>query len=128
MSKPKVPSPLLAAVALMTCPMLATAGDASGFPTGVYAAKGVPATIQFKSGGRVRVSKGSDLKVDGSYKVDGDRIQLTDERGPWACMKPGEQTGSYQWKTDKGQLTFIRVADTCKDRVDSLTKYDWKKQ
>jgi len=116
---------LIGALALATCPMLATAGD---FPTGVYASKGVPATIHFASGGRVRVVKSGALKVDGSYAIDRDQIQLSDKNGPWACTKPGEETGTYHWKADKDQLTFTKIADTCADRVQSLTQYTWKRR
>ncbi|MGH7025666.1 MAG: hypothetical protein ACREEB_19060 [Caulobacteraceae bacterium] len=121
-------SNLLGAVALASCPLLATASAAADFPAGVYTTKGAPETITFGDNGRVSVNKDGVLEVEGAYSVNGDQIQLTDERGPWACTKPGEQTGAYRWKSDHGQLSFTKVADACTDRANSILKHTWKKQ
>ncbi len=121
--------PSLGALALVTL-VLATAPAlaASNFPTGTYAVRGVAATATFDNKGQVRVNKHGVMEVAADYAVKGDQLRLTDKSGPWACTKAGEQTGTYRWKYDSGVLAFTKVADTCKPRADTLTKYVWKRQ
>lgn len=116
--------------ALAMCAALATVppSHATGFPTGTYAAEGLAATVTFDGNGKLHVSKRGVMEVEADYTVKGDQIQLTDRSGPWACTKSTEQTGTYHWKYENGTLAFSRVMDRCEDRVDSLTKYTWKKQ
>ena len=112
--------------ALAACTTLAAAPAwAADFPAGVYATKG--ATMSFGHG-HFRVTQHDAMKVEGAYKVDGERIQFTDASGPWACTKRGEHTGSYKWKADDGGLAFTTISDACKDRAGSLTKLAWKKK
>jgi hypothetical protein len=109
---------------LATAPALA----ASNFPTGTYALRGVGATATFDNKGQVRVNKRGVMEVAADYVVKGDQLRLTDKSGPWACTKAGEQTATYRWKYDGGVLAFTKVADKCKPRADTLTKYVWKRQ
>jgi hypothetical protein len=115
-------------LALAICSAFATgpAIAAAPFPPGSYGGGAV--TIKFGDSGQVQVTKGGTLEVDGSYAFKGDQLEVTDESGPWACTKPEEKTGTYHWKYAGGMLTFIPVADQCKDRAASLTSQSWKKQ
>ena len=116
--------------ALAMCAALATvpASPANGFPTGTYSAQGLAATATFDGNGKLHISKGGVMEVDGDYTVKGDQIQLTDKSGPWACTKAGEQTGIYRWTYANGTLAFSKVMDQCEGRAASLTKYTWKNQ
>ncbi len=98
---------------------------AADFPIGSYAAN-ASVTLTFDDKGRFRVNDGKAMQVAGRYTVKGDQLALTDEKGPWACTKPGEQTGTYTWKYDNSVLTFVKIADRCADRVASLTTAAWK--
>jgi hypothetical protein len=98
------------------------------FPTGVYSAKGLAATVTFDDKGRIRVEKAGVLEVEGDYTIKGGEVRLTDKRGPWACTKAGEETGTYNWKYDKGALAFTKVADACADRSESLANQAWTKK
>lgn len=119
---------LAACSALAVCAALATvpASPASGFPTGTYSAKGLAATATFDGNGKVHVSRGGVVEVEGVYTVEGDQIQLTDKSGPWACTKAGEQTGTYRWAYANGTLAFSKVTDPFEGRAASLTRYTWK--
>ena len=115
-------------LALAMCAALATvsASPTTGFPTGTYIAKGVAASVTFDGNGQLHVIKGGVMEVEADYTVKGDHVQLTDQSGPWACTKAGEQTGTYRWKYANRVLAFSRVSDRCEERVVSLTKYTWK--
>jgi hypothetical protein len=115
------------ALAIATCSALAAPPALAGdFPAGAYTVPGV--TLTFEGNGHFRATQKDAMKVEGDYTIDGDQLQITDKSGPWACTKPAEQTGTYRWKAEGDTLTFSKVADTCKDRVDSLTPHPWKKQ
>lgn len=98
---------------------------AADLPTGTYATKGITLTLDGK--GQFRVNDGKAMKVSGSYTINGDQLVLTDQKGPWACTKSGEQSGTYTWKYDDSVLTLAKVTDACTDRVGSLTTSPWKR-
>jgi len=101
---------------------------AADFPTGTYAAKKAPYTLSFDDKGQFHVNKGDALEVTGSYSAKAGELQLTDNSGPWACTKSGEQTGTYAWKYENAVLTFSKVADKCADRVGSLINLAWSQR
>jgi hypothetical protein len=115
------------ALAIYSSLALAAAVSAD-FPTGTYAAKEVPFTVTFDAQGQFQVLKGETLEVTGKYSLKTGQLQLTDSRGPWACAKTGEQTGTYAWKYENAVLTFSKVADQCADRVKSLVDLAWQRQ
>jgi len=117
------------APALAVCSILAISPAlAADFPAGTYAVKQAPYTVTFEGKGQFHVQQGKTLEVSGTYSVKGDEVQLTDQSGPWACTKAGEQTGTYAWKYESGALTFSKVADKCEDRVKSLVNLAWERQ
>ncbi len=88
------------------------------FPAGTY--KNAEFIVTFSDEGKIIVKKEDRLMVEGTYTLSGDRIVLTDEKGPLACKDPGTETGEYQWEFDAQGLIFIRLRDLCKGRVTSL--------
>lgn len=106
---------------------IAPACAAARFPAGAYASEGSSVTLTFDDKGNVRVKKGDELEVEGSYAFKADQVELTDNSGPWACTEPGQKSGTYRWTYDKGMLTFSIVADKCKGRSEDLTGKSWKK-
>ncbi|HJU07843.1 MAG TPA: hypothetical protein VJ727_05105 [Rhodanobacteraceae bacterium] len=112
---------LLAATAALIAVGSAPAAD---FPAGTYAEPGF--TLAFDSNGHFRGSQKDAVKVEGDYAVSGNQVTFTDTSGPWAC--PAKQTGTYRWESNGDTLTFSKVSDACKDRVNSLTPHSWKKQ
>ncbi len=85
-------------------------------------------TFAFDAHGHYRASINNTTMVEGNYTVNGDQMQLSDTGGPWACTKAGEQTGSYRWKSAGNELSLSKIADSCEDRVQTLTQHAWKKQ
>src|SRR5690242_2404733 len=73
-----------------------SAALAADFPAGVYTAH-QSVTLTFERDGQFQVSDGKATQVAGRYVVKGDRLELTDKEGAWACTKPGQQTGTYKW-------------------------------
>jgi hypothetical protein len=101
---------------------------AADFPAGTYSADKTPFTVSFDAKSGFHVDQGETRKVQGNYATKAGELQLTDTQGPWACTKPGEQTGAYAWKYEGGVLTFSLVSDKCDDRVKSLINRKWKRQ
>ncbi|MBS0378524.1 MAG: hypothetical protein JSS29_08560 [Proteobacteria bacterium] len=119
-------SQLLTSLILALPATSAFAADSPGFPHGTYGAQGAPYTVSFEDKGEFHVTKEGTLEVSGTYSVKADELKLTDSAGPWACTAPGEQSGTYKWKFEKGVLTLVKVADKCADRVNSLVSLEWK--
>lgn len=99
---------------------------AAGFPTGSYQAKDL--VLSFDDKGRFHVNMGDTTEISGTYSVKGARIELTDVKGPWACTKPGQQTGTYNWKLDGTALTLSKVADGCDERSGTLVPVTWNQK
>ncbi len=100
---------------------------AADFPAGSYTAhKNV--TILFDQQGSFHVTQDGKTQVSGQYRVKGDMLELIDKDGPWACTQAGQQSGTYQWKSDDAGLTLTKVNDPCKDRVGTLATSPWKPQ
>lgn len=110
-------------LALAMSPTLAAEAP---FPAGTYATEGHKVTIAFDEKGQFRVTEGGELQVSGRYSAKGGQLEITDAQGPWACTKPGEQTGTYRWKYENSVLTFNKLVDRCEDRVQSLTAATWR--
>lgn len=102
-----------------------TSAFAADFPVGSYAA-GPHVSIVFSQDGQFHVTQDKTMEVSGTYTVTGEKVELTDKDGPWACTKDGTQTGTYTWKYEKSMLSFGKVSDRCEDRVGSLTRSTWK--
>jgi hypothetical protein len=119
----------LSTSALAICSMLTfSSAFAADFPTGMYEVKEAPYTLSFGDKGQFLVNTGETLRVTGHYSVKAGQLRLTDQTGPWACTKAGEQAGTYAWKYENAVLTFSKVEDKCEDRVRSLVNLAWKRK
>jgi hypothetical protein len=99
---------------------------AADFPAGTYSVDGAKPTLTFDDKSQFRVEEGGKTMVTGKYTSKGDQVEFTDQKGPWACTKNGQKTGTYQWKYDGSVLTLTKVTDACTDRVGSLSGVKWK--
>ncbi len=119
----------MGASAFAICSTLALSpAFAADFPTGTFEAKQAPFTVSFDDKGQFRVNQGDTLQVMGNYSATTSEIEFTDSKGPWACTKSGEQTGTYTWKYENAVLTLIKLTDKCADRVKSLVSLAWQRQ
>jgi hypothetical protein len=75
--------------------------------------------LAFHGGNHFVVTHNGSEVVQGSYRVEGDRIMFsTGETGPYAC----NVEATYTWRVSNGQLTFTPVgSDACEGRVLALT-------
>lgn len=103
----------------------ATCSSAAAFPTGAYEAGGM--VLNFGGDGRIHVLQGGKSVVEGTYKIAGDKLTLTDVSGTFACPKD-EASGTYIWQIDKSALTLTKVDDPCDDRASDITGHPWQKQ
>ena len=119
----------MGASAFAICSTLALSpAFAADFPTGTFVTKQTPFTVSFDDKGQFRVNQGDTLQVMGSYSATASELKFTDSKGPWACTKAGEQTGTYTWKYENAVLTLIKLTDKCADRVKSLVSLAWQRQ
>ena len=116
----------VAALAGLAAVVSGTAFARNGLPEGAY--RSGPYTLEFKAHGKFRVMKSNYALVEGDYKVAGDRIELTDRRGPFACKGAGQATGTYTWKLEEGSLMLSKIEDKCSDRSESFATSPWKRQ
>jgi hypothetical protein len=119
----------MGAYAFAICSTLALSpAFAADFPSGTFEAKQTPFTVSFDNKGQFRVNQGATLEVMGSYSATAGEVKITDAKGPWACTKAGEQTGTYKWKYENAVLTLVKLTDECTERVKSLVGLDWQRQ
>ena len=50
--------------------------------------------VEFRDG-RFTIRRDGEMRVEGSYSVESDRLALTDEGGVWACAGPESRTMTY---------------------------------
>src|SRR5262245_49407399 len=83
---------------------LASAVRADDFKKGTFSvnAGGVKWSINYAEANKVTVSRNGEVIVEGSYKVKGDELEVTDEKGPMSCGI--DQPGKYKWKLDGKKL------------------------
>jgi hypothetical protein len=108
---------------------LGTAAQNADFKKGTYSVTqgDVKWSIGFGDNNKFTVKRGADIAVEGSYKVTGDELEVTDEKGPMACL--GEQkTGKYKWKLEEKKLTLTIVTDLCEGRSGALPSQVWVRE
>lgn len=109
--------------------VLGTTTQAADFKTGTYSftAGGVKYSITFHDTRKHTVSRGGEVVVEGSYKVTGDELELTDEKGQVAC-RGDQKTGKYKWKIEEKKLTLTKVEDGCEGRSNALSGQVWTQE
>ncbi|HMG35666.1 MAG TPA: hypothetical protein VKM94_17145 [Blastocatellia bacterium] len=123
--KRKCESLLKAAWLLILLLALTTEVSAQAFKTGVYSATSgdVKWSIKYEEGGKVTVSRNGELLVEGTYKVKGDELELTDKSGAMSCG--ADKAGKYKWKLEGKKLSFTMLTDECEGRATALTSQAW---
>ena len=109
---------------------LSSPAGAAEFPTGTFTAKdsgGTAWAVSFDGKGKVTVARASKEVVEGTYKVNKDQIELTDEQGPFAGTGD-TKTGTYKWKLEGGKLAFTKVKDESEGRSRVLTAGAWQRK
>jgi uncharacterized lipoprotein YehR (DUF1307 family) len=117
------------AALLLVLLAFAITARAADYKTGTYSvtADGVKYSIKYHDGNKVTVTRGGEVAVEGTYKVTGDEIEVTDESGPLACGGE-EKTGRYKWKLEGKVLTLTKVQDGCTGRANALTAQSWTRE
>ena len=77
--------------------------------------------------GKVTVSRAGKEVIEGTYKVNNDEIELTDEKGPFAGTGDAK-TGTYKWKLEGAKLTFTKLKDESEGRSRILTTGAWERK
>jgi hypothetical protein len=109
---------------------LTSPAGAADFPTGTFTVKdpgGIVWTVNFDGKGKVIVTRAGREVVEGTYKVNKDEIDFTDEKGPFAG-EGDAKTGTYKWKLEGAQLTFTKVKDESEGRSRILTAGPWERK
>lgn len=103
----------------------AAAADA---PKGTFTLKGPDGgtwAVTFDGKDRFAVTRDGKEGIEGTYKVTGDGIEFTDEKGPFA-EKGDAKSGTYKWKLADKKLTLTKVKDEAKGRSAVLTAGAWE--
>ena len=110
---------IASAVLLFAATAFAQESKKSDFPIGSYWDGGFIA--QFNADGKLFIYEDDFLKAEAFYKIDGDKILLTDKNPDSACGG----VGKYTWKFDGKALSFTRIKDDCAGRTHHLTSRSW---
>jgi len=116
------------AVLLIILLAFAAMVGAEDFKRGTYSATqgGVKWAIKYDESGKVTVISNGKAVVEGTYKIKGDELEVTDEKGPMACA--AEHTGRYKWKLEGAKLTLTKIEDECEGRATALTSQAWVRE
>lgn len=72
--------------------------------------------------GSFEVTDASDeTHVQGTYRIEGDRIVFTDASGPGMCEEDPE--GEYRWSMARDEVSMTAIDDTCPGRLTVLTAH-----
>jgi hypothetical protein len=63
----------------------------------------------------------AEQHVQGTYRIEGDRIVFTDAGGPGMCDEDPE--GEYRWAVAGAEVSMTPVDDTCPGRLTVLTAH-----
>src|SRR5438270_142841 len=120
---------VVAALALLWLGLTNRVGAAE-FPNGTFTLKdsgGTAWAVTFDGKGKVTVTRTGREVIEGTYKVNKDEIELTDEKGPFAGTGDAK-TGTYKWKLEGGKLTCTKVKDESEGRSRVLTAGAWQRK
>jgi hypothetical protein len=109
---------------------LSISAGAAEFPKGTFTVKdpgGTAWAVSFDGKGKVTVSRAGKEVIEGTYKVNNNEIEFTDEKGPFAGTGDAK-TGTYKWKLEDGKLTFTKVKDESGGRSRVLTAGAWQRK
>lgn len=70
--------------------------------------------IQFEASTFKLFNSMGELGVTGTYKIESDTIQFTDNGGPIACQK--ENVGKYKFKLQNDEFKMELIEDKCPGR------------
>ena len=114
--------PLLLVAILLVTPLAAllSAGRQTTVPTVPLVFGGFSA--RFGSDGSFGIEGEGWPTFRGSWKIDGDRVELLSTGGPGGCDGPG----SYRVRTANQHVIFELVTDACRPRVMILDKSEWR--
>jgi hypothetical protein len=121
-----MPSSMPLALAVLFSALLAgtLAVAAAAFPVATYENEGY--TLVFDASGHFHYLKGERMLLEGEYRAKGDEVSLTDVSGVDACGQ-GQETGRYRWTFDGEFLSFAKIQDSCKERIQGVAGR-WKQQ
>jgi hypothetical protein len=101
----------------------AAAGGGTEFPKGTFTVRtteGAMWALTLHDKGKFTLAREGRQAVAGTYSVDHDVVEFSDEKGP-AAGTGTQQAGSYKWKLDGKKLTFKKVKDANRGREMILT-------
>jgi len=74
--------------------------------------------------GKFKMTRNGQLGVEGTYRIEKDQIEFTDEAGPF--RETGKaQIGTYRWRLAGSKLLFQQVHDEARGRSAILLSGAW---
>jgi hypothetical protein len=103
-----------ATIAGRTLTTTVTAEDATAEPLAVGTWD-----LSLREDGSFEVTDASaETHVQGTYRIEGDRIVFTDVGGPGMCEEDPE--GEYRWSMEGDEVSMTAIDDTCPGRLTVL--------
>lgn len=80
------------------------------FPTGKYTRTG--SVVEYREDGTYTYWNDDEVVAEGTYTVQGDEIQFTDDY----CTEDYANPGTYKWQHEDGKLSLELIEDRCEGR------------
>ncbi len=83
----------------------------SAFPYGLLGLRGY--AMEMTREGTFRIYSGNTVFVEGTFRVEGNRLTIADHGGRYACRGKRMNPGSYYWSVHDGGLYLMLIKDNC---------------
>jgi len=106
-------STILVMLLLQTLSVSAVAEELSDspFPYGTLGIRGYP--MEMNEEGKFRIYSGAMTFAEGTFRIEGDRMTITDVGGQYACRGKRMNPGNYIWAVRDNELHLTLIKDNC---------------
>ena len=96
---------------LMSINVVAKELSNSSFPYGLLEIRGYP--MEMSEAGKFRIYSGSMIFAEGTFKIDDNKITISDVDGQYACRGERVNPGIYTWAVRNHKLHLTLIKDNC---------------
>ena len=83
----------------------------SAFPYGLLEIRGYP--MEMSAAGKFRIYSGAVTFDEGIFKIDGNKMTISDIDGKYACWGKSVNPGIYTWAVRDHKLHLTLIKDNC---------------
>jgi len=96
------------------------------FPYGTLEIRGYP--MEMNEAGKFRIYSGATTFAEGTFRVEGNKMTITDTGGQYACRGKSLNPGIYTWAMRNNELHLTLIKDNCGARRTAFLEAPLKKR